>query len=84
MSPTGVYCGIGACEKCQHPRCGCWCHRVKPRVETPKPKSKRTHAVAAIYDDEGRRVCPGCLAPFVRKPGPGRYPTLCVDCRRTS
>lgn len=36
---TGVYCGIGAHDKCSTSRCSCNCHTAPPATAAPAPRS---------------------------------------------
>jgi hypothetical protein len=82
---------------CVRPSCECVCHWSRNRMLLPDEqrrlppgamlppagprRSRKKHRKDAVYDDEGRRLCPRCLLPFVRKPGPGRYPEMHAECR---
>jgi len=80
---------------CLLPSCSCDCHvlqnphliqlgsrlPITPMLPPPSPaRTRKKHAADAVYDADGRRLCPVCMMPFVRKPGPGRYPKVHPEC----
>ncbi len=79
----GVYCSGVAHLKCRlgASRCSCPCHHTNTR-RTGRSERSRVVAVDAVFGPDGRRVCPDCRKPLVKKNpnGPGRYPRRCPDC----
>lgn len=64
-----------------------WCRTgeiIKAKKASPPPPKSGQVAEYAVFDDEGRRVCPDCSAVLVKKDprGRGRYPKRCPQCAK--
>lgn len=51
--------------------------------EPVKPTRRGVGVALVVTDGEGRRLCPDCRGPLVKKNpnGPGRYPARCEGCQ---
>lgn len=71
-----------ACERMPEPVSGSRDAVERRRAaQRARDRARGHHRADALFDEDGRRLCAGCLQPFPRLGRPGPYPRVCTSCK---